>query len=195
LFREKGYAESTTREISERLGIQKASLYHHISTKQDLLHWICKESLERITDEVTEALNASDPGDRLSAAIRAHVVEVVSKRDMHVVTFLEMRSLTDENHMELIALRDHHEAIFRQLLSGEQASGRIRSDISAKYLTLSLLNLLNWSVFWFDSDGGLTPHQLADILLTIFLDGSNVGRTPVEVSAPSDAATSRKRKR
>jgi AcrR family transcriptional regulator len=38
LFWEKGYAATTTREIAAALNIQQASLYYHMSSKEDLLN-------------------------------------------------------------------------------------------------------------------------------------------------------------
>src|SRR5262245_44199063 len=37
LIAEKGFAATTTRELSERLGFTKAALYYHFRTKDDLL--------------------------------------------------------------------------------------------------------------------------------------------------------------
>lgn len=37
LIAEKGFAATTTRELSERLGFTKAALYYHFRTKEDLL--------------------------------------------------------------------------------------------------------------------------------------------------------------
>src|SRR3954471_17781096 len=73
LFRRQGYAQTTTRELASMLGIQKASLYHHISTKEDLLYALCKESLRRSTEEVARAIESVPEAQRLRAAVRAHV--------------------------------------------------------------------------------------------------------------------------
>ena len=37
LFAEKGFAQTATRELAERLGFTKAALYYHFRTKDDLL--------------------------------------------------------------------------------------------------------------------------------------------------------------
>jgi len=43
LFGEKGFYAATTRELATRLNIQQASLYHHVSNKEELLHRICRQ--------------------------------------------------------------------------------------------------------------------------------------------------------
>src|ERR1700752_4646273 len=41
LFWEKGYAATTTREIAAAVGIQQASLYYHVASKEGLLYQLC----------------------------------------------------------------------------------------------------------------------------------------------------------
>jgi TetR/AcrR family transcriptional regulator, cholesterol catabolism regulator len=172
LFRRKGYTASTTRELSDLLGIQKASLYHHIRGKEDLLLGISLESLKRIISSVAAAGSLVEPGKRLEAMIAAHVETSLRDRDMHLTMLVELRSLSTERREEVLRLRDRYESMVRTVISEEQQAGRIRADIDSKYLTLALLNLLNWTIFWFDPNGDRTASELGKILSTVFLDGS-----------------------
>jgi TetR/AcrR family transcriptional regulator, cholesterol catabolism regulator len=173
LFRQKGYAETTTRELADRLGVRKASLYHHISGKEDLLDRICRESLASIYETVSLAASGASPDERLRTIIRAHVVEAVRARDMHAVMLVEMRGLSPENRREVVALRDRYEELIRIAIVEGQTQGRIRTDIDSKYLTLSLLNVLNWTIFWFDPEGDLGAAELGDLLATVYLEGAD----------------------
>jgi AcrR family transcriptional regulator len=172
LFRQKGYAESSTRELADLLGIRKASLYHHIATKEEVLFRICVESLTGITESVSKAAAAADPPARLQAMIKAHVVEAVNARDMHAVMLSELKGLTREHRTEVVQLRDAYEALIRDAIVQDQERGALRSDISAKYLTLSLLNVLNWTIFWWNPDGDLNASDLGVLLAAIYLDGA-----------------------
>jgi TetR/AcrR family transcriptional regulator, cholesterol catabolism regulator len=176
LFRQKGYAASTTRELASQLGIQKASLYHHIRGKEDLLFGISIRSLEHITEAVTMARDTAEPGKRLNAMITAHLVTALEDQDMHTTMLIELRSLSADRQQEVRERRDAYQAIFRDVVSEEQAAGRLRDDIGAGYLTLSLLNLLNWTIFWFDPAGSSSARDLAEVMWTIFFDGARGGR-------------------
>lgn len=46
LFAEKGFAGTSTREVSERLGFSKAALYYHFRTKDELLTALVKPALD-----------------------------------------------------------------------------------------------------------------------------------------------------
>ena len=51
LFRTKGYAQSTTRELAGMIGLKKASLYHYVQSKEDLLYEISIESLQQMQSD------------------------------------------------------------------------------------------------------------------------------------------------
>lgn len=173
LFREKGYAGSTTRELAELLGIRKASLYHHIETKEEILYQICVASLTRIIDEISKSIPEVVTRDDLRTLIRGHVVEVVGARDFHSVMLTEMRGLTPEHLVEVVALRDRYEKLIRDVVSQSQAVGILRDDVAAKYLMLCLLNLLNWTIFWFKPGGDLEVEELGDLLASVYLEGAS----------------------
>jgi AcrR family transcriptional regulator len=174
LFRENGYAETTTRELAAALGIHKASLYHHISSKEEILLRICRESLVTINEVVSKAAAKAPPEERLDTAIKTHLAETVRGRDYYAVGLIELRNLSPENRKEVLLLRSRYESTLRDLLIEAQGAGRVRKDIDAKYLTLSLLNVLNWTIFWFDPDGDLDSLKLGDLLASVYLHGAAV---------------------
>jgi AcrR family transcriptional regulator len=172
LFRERGYGATTTRELSSRLGVKKASLYHHISSKEDLLFEISVESLRRIGTAVRAACEAAPEDGRLSALIDAHLMVALADRDMHTTMLVEMRALSAGRKAEVLAKRDDYERYVEAVIEESQGAGRVRGDISPKYLTLALLNLLNWTIFWYDPEGDRTASEIATILRTVFLEGA-----------------------
>ena len=66
LFWREGYAATTTREIATALGIQQASLYHHVASKEDLLYRICLSSLEPFLTDVPALVRETErPHERI----------------------------------------------------------------------------------------------------------------------------------
>lgn len=59
LFVQQGYEKTSLREISDRLGITKAALYYHFTSKQELLQSITQPLLDGL-----EAILAGDAGIR-----------------------------------------------------------------------------------------------------------------------------------
>lgn len=173
IFWSKGYAATTTREIASVLGVRKASLYHHISGKEDLLFAISVNSLEHITSEVAALVEAiDDPVERVRTLIHGHVLSMIADQNKHSVMLTELRALSPERRATVVAMRDRYEGLVARVLEGARAAGALRDDVPVKYLVLSLLNLLNWSIFWFQREGELSPDQLAAYLATLYLSGA-----------------------
>jgi len=180
LFRTHGYAGTSTRTLAESLGLTKAALYHHFPSKDALLYEICLESIARIDVAVSSALHGlGDSLQRLRAAVVAHVASALQDADMHATMLIEMRALAPEDRAEVREIRARYEARIRNLIEAAQRDGYVRAQPSSRWLTLALLNTLNWSIFWYRPDGGSAPEEIGRVLLDVFLNG-------VQISAADD---------
>ena len=70
IFRQKGYHAASMQDIADAVGLQKASLYHHVAGKQDILAAILDAALDRLIGEMQSVL-ARDvpPKEKLRLAI------------------------------------------------------------------------------------------------------------------------------
>jgi TetR/AcrR family transcriptional regulator, cholesterol catabolism regulator len=183
LFRRLGYAGATTRNLANELGIQSASLYYHIGSKEDLLYELSVASLTHIRAQVEGEVASELTGlDRLRRLIAAHVATALADQDQHATMLVELRSLGPKRRAKVLALRDGYEALVRDVIAEAQQEGAVRRDLSPKELGLALLNLLNWTIFWYQPGGVLKPQRLADTLATVFLQGALDLSTPREVA-------------
>lgn len=176
LFRQRGYAATSTRQLSEVVGLQRASLYHHIRTKEDLLFEICRRSLTNIIGTVGASVGDAAPPDRLPALIDTHLTRALQDQDMHATMLIELNQLSPARRTKIVAMRGEYERIIQHEIVAAQQAGTLRKDLSARHLTLALLNLLNWTIFWYRGDSSETPHGLARMLTTLYLDGAAVRR-------------------
>jgi TetR/AcrR family transcriptional regulator, cholesterol catabolism regulator len=185
LFREKGYAGTTTRALSALAGIQNGSLYHHVGGKEDLLYRLCMGSLDDV-GAVFAAVAAEDldPLTRLEKLARRYLEQALNDRDRHATMLSEIRFLSPARRAEVVARRDANVAIVESSVRQAQEAGQVRSDIDAKYLTLALFNLLNWTIFWYAPDGELSEPAIAEILWSVF----SVGVTGARPDEPREAS-------
>jgi len=189
LFAKKGYAPTSTREIAAQVGIQKASLYYHIETKEDLLYEICKSSLKQIRSDVEAALkDAANPLERTGILIRTHVESMLRDQDRHSAALTEMFALSAERLDEVTGLRDDYESLVRSVLDEAQTASALRQDVPVKYLCLALLGLLNRVLVWFRPNGPLSPDRIGVLFAAIYLTGvaaSSSGSVENAASEPS----------
>jgi AcrR family transcriptional regulator len=173
LFSRQGYAATSTREVAALLGMQKASLYYHIESKEDLLYFICKSALERIRSDVEAAIqDVQDPLERTRVLIGAHTESMLRDKDEHATTLTEMYALSKDRLAQIVALREGYVDLVRSVLHGAQKAGALRQDIDVRYLNLGLLGLMNRVLVWYRRRGPLSPAQLGQLLAVIFLTGA-----------------------
>jgi AcrR family transcriptional regulator len=176
LFREKGFAGTTTRELSDAIGVQKSSLYYHIDNKETLLFELCKSTLEDVSEIFLRALEIdASPKEKLEKVLMDYTTLILTDRDRHATMLVEIRSLTPAHREEVVRARDENVQRVRNLVEEAQREGQLRSDISPKNMILSLFNLLNWSIFWYDENGPLSTGEIAEFLRRIFFEGANAG--------------------
>ncbi|MBA3436105.1 MAG: TetR/AcrR family transcriptional regulator, partial [Chloroflexi bacterium] len=124
LFRERGYAATSVRDIAQVLNLQGASLYAHVASKEDLLWSIVQRAADRFEAAVALLAAAEAPApDRLRAMVRAHI-SVVTVDLGNAVSFLdEWRFLSPERRTAVAARRRRYERRFRKVIAQGVAAG------------------------------------------------------------------------
>lgn len=80
LFAEKGYGETSLREIAERLGITKAALYYHYPSKEQLLQAIVQPFFDDIRVLVAHAEQELPSGPALRSFFEAYLDMLLGHR-------------------------------------------------------------------------------------------------------------------
>jgi len=173
LFSRKGYAATSTREVAKLLGIQKATLYYHVESKEDLLFLICQSALTQIRHDVETAIrDIPEPLARVQTLICTHIESLLRDEAQHSTTFTEMHALSEDRFGQIMKLRDDYENMVRTVLHEAQDAGVLREDIEVKYLGLILLGIMNRVMIWYRRGGALSPHQIGRLLGVLFLAGA-----------------------
>jgi TetR/AcrR family transcriptional regulator, cholesterol catabolism regulator len=175
LFREQGFHGTSVAEIASAAWITKSSLYHHFASKQALLAEILTDTASRVTPAVEAIASADLPAaDRLRAAARCHVVELIHDQDMVACFVEEGRFLASEYRDDFVAARDRYEQSFRRILQDGIHSGEFR-PVSVRLASLAVLGMCNSVVHWYQPSGDLdvdaVAEQFADLAVRSLLSG------------------------
>jgi len=167
LFRNKGYAGTSMRDIAAISGMLPGSLYFHFPSKEDIFLAVQKQGVERLIEAVRAAVcDIPEPWARLEAACIAHMEVILDESD-GAATLTEVtpaRNLDVWN--QLAALRDEYEKLFRQLVDDLP----LPAGTNRKYLRLALLGSMNWTHTWYRA-GRDTPRQLAVEIVWLYRCG------------------------
>lgn len=166
LFREKGYASTSMRDIAAASGMLPGSLYYHFPSKEALLVAVYGEGVGHITAAVEAALARRDePWERLERACTAHLEALLSGSDYAQVVVRVRPDDVPEVAGELTALRDGYERTFAQAI----LSLPLPRPTDRRALKLLLLGALNWSQTWY-RPGRDSPAVVARRFLRLVRD-------------------------
>jgi len=174
LFRQKGFEAASMRDLAKELGIEAASLYSHIKSKDELLITICfrmADELLKAIDEVNDIyFNAEE---KLSMAIKNHVKIITGDMDSSTVFLREWRRLPEDKIAEFIDLRNRYEEGFTQILiNGENENVFEAPD--KKFAVLTILSAVNWIIEWYSPKGSMTPDEISEHLHRFITTGLRV---------------------
>lgn len=194
LFHQKGYFATSVSEIAARCGIQKASIYHHYASKENILFQIHKVTMEDLTGSLRGNLaGLTDVEARMRAAVRSHVRFHLDRQKETFIANSELRGLTPEHYREIVSMRDEYEQIFQQIIR-EGCDAGVFADVDVKILSYAILTLCNAGAIWFKPKGRMPVDAIAGIYEAFALRGLKRGR-PAERPAAAGAPIAQRRDR
>jgi AcrR family transcriptional regulator len=174
IFQEKGYHAASMQDIAEAVDLKKGSLYHHVSSKQEILLALLDEALELIIERLEEAIKPNiSPSQKLRQAVQAYLGFLAENRSLSSVLLLEYRSLEPEFKDQHIPRRDRVERIWQGIIEEGVSAGEFQTQ-SPGLDVKALLGVLNWTITWYREDGPLSAEQIADHFSDLFLQGLNI---------------------
>lgn len=164
MFAQRGYHGTSVSDLAAALGIQKSSLYAHISGKADLLAEIALAGAAAFHAALDALPDEAAAGERLELALRAHLAVVESQLDVATVWLQEWRYLTGEARDVFLRERHRYEERIRDLFEAAVRSGDLRRDLDVDDATLVFLSVANWAYTWLmpETDvAGLTSRLMS----------------------------------
>jgi AcrR family transcriptional regulator len=171
IFRQKGFHAASMQDIAEAVSLQKASLYHHVSSKQEILLALLDRALEMLFERVSQiSSQVMTPDEKIRQMMRCYLQSLTEHIDLAAVLLLEHRSLEPKLHARHVPNRDRFEALWRDVVKEGVQSGVFECHdpaLSAR----SLLGVMNWTITWYRPSGSLSIDQIADHFAHGFLNG------------------------
>jgi AcrR family transcriptional regulator len=171
LFKQKGYAASSVRDIATALHIEAASLYHHIKNKEEILEIICFGMAAKFLNAIAEVndiyFNAEE---KLRKAILHHVEIITEDVDKSAVFLREWRSLPAQSLQDFLLLRNQYENEFTRIVENGMEEDVFES-VDKKFAVLSILSSVNWINEWYSAEGNMQAKEIAQKISDFVLGG------------------------
>jgi AcrR family transcriptional regulator len=173
LFAERGFKNTTVRDIADAAGILSGSLYHHFDSKESIVDELLDSFQQELWREY-DAIEASDrtPRGKLEAVVRTSF-DAIDRHHSEVAIFQTDAAYlaTFDRFAYLVERNTRFRDLWTGLLVEGVASGELRSDLNVELVYRFLRDTVWVAVRWYRPGGDLSPEQVADQYLHILLEG------------------------
>ena len=172
LFAERGYAETTMRNICAAVGLTLGSLYYHVEGKEAVLVHIVTDTGGAFVEDMRRLCEQDDVPvvDCAYAVARRWMSEVHRSRDQWRVLMREQWRIRGPRYRAVFDLRKETEVLIERLLERGIREGTIRPH-DVRLTSMAIAGLMNSTLQWYQPGARLDPDSIADHYMTLVLRG------------------------
>lgn len=171
LFREKGFGGSSMRDLAEKVGIEAASMYNHIRSKDEILEEICFGIGRKYDEQLTEIdqTKISYP-EKIEAIIAFHIQMIIEDGNAVSVLNNDWKFLNKEKMVEFKAMRNEYEKHLAEIITKGIRDGAFKK-VNVSVALFTILSSLRWVELWYKPSRGVTKEDLAKDISAILMNG------------------------
>ena len=173
MMAERGLRATTVRDIADAAGILSGSLYHHFSSKEEMVDEVMREFLDWLFERYQQIIDTEpNPLERLKGLFMASF-EAIEHRHAQVVIYQdEAKRLSSQPRFAYVDARNREQRkMWVDVLNQGIAEGCFRADLDVD-LVYRFIRDTTWvSVRWYQPGRGLTAQQVGAQYLAIVLGG------------------------
>jgi hypothetical protein len=171
LFKEKGFKAASMREIADVVGVEAASLYNHIKSKNELLNIICFDVANRYTHKMEE-VEASKLTTlvKVESLLRFHIDGMVNHFEEVYVSDREWKHLDNPYLSNMQNQRRTYRKRFAAIIEEGIKKKEIKK-IDAATAVLIMLHAIGGIESWHRSTQKIIGKELEENMVTFLIDG------------------------
>ncbi len=173
MFADRGLRATTVRDIADSAGILSGSLYHHFSSKEEMVDELLRGFLDWLFERYQEIVATEpNPLERLKGLFMASFEAIESRHAQVVIYQDEAKRLADQPRFAYVEDRNKEQRkMWLDLLNQGIDEGYFRPDIDID-LVYRFIRDTTWvSVRWYQPGGPLTAEEVGRQYLSIVLGG------------------------
>ncbi|BBX65166.1 TetR family transcriptional regulator [Mycobacterium saskatchewanense] len=190
VFRERGYEAASLRDVAERLGTDRASLYYYVASKNELFQLVTRTAVEEVVAAAESA--RGENGDAVSR-LRSLVTTILHKYEVHYpymfvyiqedMARIDSASLDEVWARTMLELSQRFEVALLGIIDDGIAEGAFK--VKHRHIALNyIVGAINWTHRWYRPNGQLTGEQLGEEMAELILCGLAGNRATGPKSPP-----------
>lgn len=171
MFREKGFAASSMRDLAEKIGIEAASLYNHIQSKAQILEEIvdgvseeCKAHLDNLEKSNSTSL------EKIESLIRFHTKMMMNRFEEYSVMVSQWMHLEGDKLVHFATNRRDYVKRMEAIVEAGIQKGELKS-LMPYVVVLNILSSVRGLEFWQRSAKTHTAQEMEDNMVIHLIGG------------------------
>ena len=187
-FSRKGYAEATLADIAQRMGIHTAALYYYFENKDAVVQAVLQLAADRIYNDLSDELQRHPDAssiEKLKIAIRAYVRNSQRRDPLGSAFWKIYDQVAPELWEGIKGAPQTMFPIWEKLVTDAARDGHVRSDLPPGIFRHLLIGALIWMPEWYEEKGALSLDQVADAVITLFLNPVGSPAAADKIASPA----------
>ena len=171
LFKAKGFGGTSMRDLGAQVGMEAASMYNHINSKDEILEIICFHVSDTYISQLAqiEQTQASYV-DKIKALIHLHIRLMIEDGAAVSVANNDWKYLTAGKLEAFKDARKSYEKGFAALIEQGTAAGELQ-PVNTSVALFTILSAVRWVELWYRPGRGITAEELEENIMTLLLNG------------------------
>lgn len=171
LFKQKGFKATSVRELAEKVGMEAASLYNHIASKDEILEEICFRLSDRYISFLTEIEKQNISNlDKMKALIRHHVRLIIEDTEGVSVVNNDWKHLKEPSLSRFKNDRQDYEKRLAAIIEKGISEGEFQS-VNVSVALFTILSAVRWVELWYKPNRDISAQTLEDDIVLMLLNG------------------------
>ncbi len=171
LFRDKGFQATSMKDIAVGVGVEAASLYNHIKSKQELLEQLLLVIADRFTAGMTDVTASSlSPKEKFEQLLRLHIRMTMEHPDSVALINSEWVHLAEPARSRYKSLESAYERDFLTILKACIEAGDFQ-QVDPRIALFSTLSTLRLLPIWYRKNKDISPIDLEKHIMQCLVDG------------------------
>ena len=133
VFLREGFARARLEDVAVEVGINRASLYYYVGTKEELLVALIEQPAYTMTRHCREALESDAPADeKLRRALRAYVEDLAASPEVFLLFSESQHLATIPEARDIVTNADAYGKTLLAIVEEGVASGVFRQDLDPR---------------------------------------------------------------
>lgn len=170
-FRDLGYRATTLEDVATRVGINRASLYFYVGTKEELLVSLLYRPLHQMTANAKAIVSLElAPADTLARVLRQWSIDMHETPELMLFLSESLpRVLTGREADELAANGNEYTDLLTAVIAAGMSDGTFRTDIDPRLAMAAILGMFSSLHEWYVPGRARTLVEIGEVFAELAL--------------------------